>query len=100
MSMQKPKKSDVTYWMRNEESNLVTPLIYVLDSNNRVCMLISDFVELVVQYGSNCPENTTHFAHGCIQMGEATFKQHVKKLQTKYGVKFSIKTEWGTNADT
>lgn len=98
--MQKPKKSDVTYWMRNEESNLVTPLIYVLDSNNRVCMLISDFVELVVQYGSNCPENTTHFAHGCIQMGEATFKQHVKKLQTKYGVKFSIKTEWGTNADT
>lgn len=97
MSTQKPRKSEVTYWMRKEESDLVTPAVFVLDSKERVVMFVTDWFDLQVSYGSNCRENTTHFEHGCIQMSKAKFKEHIKALQVKHGVKFSIKTEWGTN---
>lgn len=100
MSTKTKRKSDVTYWMRDEESYLVTPAVFVLDAKGRTPMFITDFACLYIYYDYFCPENTTEFEHGCLRISEATFKCHIKKLQDKYGVKFSIKTEWGTNADT
>lgn len=91
MSTQKQRKSRV----RHRKNIFNPPRWYVIDNNGEVVTKISDWYpnNLEVSY-----DNTG----GCsiidtIPITTAEFIKDMKNLKKKYGVKFSIKTEWGTN---
>lgn len=97
MSTKTKRNSEVRYWLRNEDAPGLTPCAFVTDEQYRTPTFISDFVDLEVQYNYFCEATSTEYANGATQVSKAKFMRHIKALQIKYGVKFSIKTEWGTN---
>lgn len=82
------------YWERNEESNLVTPAMFITD-DGRVTMFIHRFVWLVLEYGGNCEGNTIGYDNGIKELSEEEFMRNINKLENEYGIKISIR---GTNA--
>lgn len=96
MSTKTKRKSDVTYWQYANDSSC----IFVLTEKWQTPTFITNFSYLQVEYDYNCAENTYKQTHsgGVVQITEKEFMDFVKRAQAKYGVKFSIKTEWGTNA--
>lgn len=99
MSTKTKRKSDVRYWLRNEDAPFLTPCAFVTDEQYRTTIFISDFVTLEIQYNYFCGAASTEYEKGATQVSKAKFMRHIKALQIKYGVKFSIKTKWGTNAN-
>jgi hypothetical protein len=94
MSTKTKRNSKVTYWR-----NMIGYSWWVLDSNNKTPTKVGAFNCLEVSYNYDCPDNT-FLSDRPVRVAKKAFEAKMEELQTKYGVKFSIKTEWGTNADT
>lgn len=93
MSTKTKRKSDVTYWR-----SMTAYSWWVLDGSNNTPTKIGAFHNtLIVSYDYDVPDNTYN-SDRPVQVTKKIFMAKMKELQDKYGVKFSIKTEWGTNA--
>jgi len=85
--MQKPRKPKIEYRKSRDGYKW-----YVLDGDKKLVMRVCDWYDnLELAY------DTPLSVHDTIPILKSEFIRAVKAIQKKHGVKFSIKTEWGTN---
>lgn len=87
MSTKTKRKSRIDY-----RKDIKGFLWYVVDEEGRVVTRVADWITVmeVVYNGNSDTYNTVPILKG-------EFMYAMRKIQAKHGVKFSIKTEWGTN---
>ena len=90
MSTKTERKSDIAYGRSLDGYRYV---VIQMGNSANYMMRICDWNDhLEVWYG--CPNNGQSY----MLISRVEFSRAMRKIKAKHGVKFSIKTEWGTNA--